>query len=111
MILELHHHVEDFIREGLHAIFGAHGQLEPRAEELAALAIEKLKKRGEREERDLRETLERHHLEILLRGERLPEMKVEGDEVGTFRADPRGKRDTKGEPSGGTIPDPEPMPS
>ncbi len=58
-----------------------------------------------------RETLERHHLEILLRGERLPEMKVEGDEVGTFRADPRGKRDTKGEPSGGTIPDPEPMPS
>ncbi len=34
-------------------------QLEPRAEELAALAIEKLRKRGEREERDLRETLER----------------------------------------------------
>ncbi len=34
-------------------------QLEPRAEELAALAIEQLKKRGEREERDLRETLER----------------------------------------------------
>jgi superfamily II DNA or RNA helicase len=34
-------------------------QLEPRAEELAALAIDKLKKRGEREEKDLRETLER----------------------------------------------------
>lgn len=34
-------------------------QLEPRAEELAALAIEKLRKRGEREEKDLREILER----------------------------------------------------
>ena len=34
-------------------------QLEPRAEELAALAIEKLQQRGEREEKDLRETLER----------------------------------------------------
>ncbi len=34
-------------------------QLEPRAEELATLAIDKLRKRGEREERDLRETLER----------------------------------------------------
>jgi superfamily II DNA or RNA helicase len=34
-------------------------QLEPRARELAALAIDKLWKRGEREERDLRETLER----------------------------------------------------
>ncbi len=34
-------------------------QLEPRARELAALAIDKLRKRGEREERDLRETLER----------------------------------------------------
>jgi superfamily II DNA or RNA helicase len=34
-------------------------QLEPRAEELARLAIEKLRRRGEREERDLRETLER----------------------------------------------------
>jgi hypothetical protein len=34
-------------------------QLEPRAEELAVLAIEKLRRRGEREERDLRETLER----------------------------------------------------
>ena len=34
-------------------------QLEPRAEELAADAIEKLRKRGEREEKDLRETLER----------------------------------------------------
>ena len=34
-------------------------QLEPRAEELAAIATERLRKRGEREERDLRETLER----------------------------------------------------
>ena len=34
-------------------------QLEPRAEELAVLAIEKLKQRGDREEKDLRETLER----------------------------------------------------
>jgi hypothetical protein len=34
-------------------------QLEPRSEELAALAIKKLRQRGEREERDLRETLER----------------------------------------------------
>jgi hypothetical protein len=34
-------------------------QLEPRAQELAALAIEKLKQRGAREEKDLRETLER----------------------------------------------------
>lgn len=33
--------------------------LEPRAHELAALAIEKLKKRGQREEKDLREILER----------------------------------------------------
>jgi len=33
-------------------------QLEPRANELADLAIEKLRKRGEREEKDLRETLE-----------------------------------------------------
>jgi SNF2 family DNA or RNA helicase len=34
-------------------------QLEPRAEELAALAIQKLSQRGMREEKDLRETLER----------------------------------------------------
>jgi hypothetical protein len=34
-------------------------QLEPRAEELAALAMEQLKKRGVREEKDLRETLEK----------------------------------------------------
>ncbi len=34
-------------------------QLEPRAEELATLAIEKLHKRGEQESKDLRETLER----------------------------------------------------
>jgi hypothetical protein len=34
-------------------------QLEPRAQEVAALAIERLRRRGEREEADLRETLER----------------------------------------------------
>jgi superfamily II DNA or RNA helicase len=34
-------------------------QLEPRAEELAVLAIDKLRKRGEREEKDLQDTLER----------------------------------------------------
>ena len=34
-------------------------QLEPRAAELAALAIQKLSQRGAREEKDLRETLER----------------------------------------------------
>jgi hypothetical protein len=34
-------------------------QLEPRAEELATLAIQKLAQRGAREEKDLRETLER----------------------------------------------------
>ena len=34
-------------------------QLEPRAEELARLAIDKLEKRGAREQKDLRETLER----------------------------------------------------
>lgn len=34
-------------------------QLEPRALELAELAIDRLKKRGEKEEKDLRETLER----------------------------------------------------
>ena len=34
-------------------------QLEPRAEELAALAIDKLRKRGAQEGKDLRETLER----------------------------------------------------
>ena len=39
-------------------------QLEPRAEELAALAIDKLKKRGEREEKDLRETLERQRARV-----------------------------------------------
>jgi hypothetical protein len=33
-------------------------QLEPRAEELAALAVQKLEQRGAREEKDLRETLE-----------------------------------------------------
>ena len=40
-------------------------QLEPRAAELAALAIEKLKQRGAREEKDLRETLERQRARVL----------------------------------------------
>ncbi len=39
-------------------------QLEPRAAELAALAIEKLKQRGTREEKDLRETLERQRQRV-----------------------------------------------
>ncbi len=39
-------------------------QLEPRAEELAALAIDKLRERGEREEKDLRETLERQRQRV-----------------------------------------------
>jgi len=42
-------------------------QLEPRAEELAALAMDKLRKRGEREEKDLREALERQRERV--RGE------------------------------------------
>lgn len=40
-------------------------QLEPRAEELAELAIERLRERGEREERDLRKTLERQRKRVL----------------------------------------------
>jgi superfamily II DNA or RNA helicase len=39
-------------------------QLEPRAEELAVVAAEKLKRRGEREEKDLRETLERQRARV-----------------------------------------------
>ncbi len=39
-------------------------QLEPRAEELAALAIERLRVRGEREEGDLRATLERQRARV-----------------------------------------------
>lgn len=39
-------------------------QLEPRAGELAALAIDKLQKRGEREEKDLRETLVRQRARV-----------------------------------------------
>jgi hypothetical protein len=37
----------------------------PRAEELAALAIERLGHRGEREEKDLRETLERQRERVI----------------------------------------------
>jgi hypothetical protein len=40
-------------------------QLEPRAEELATVAIDKLKKRGEREGKDLREILERQRQRVL----------------------------------------------
>lgn len=39
-------------------------QLEPRAQELAAVAIEKLKKRGEREQKNLRDTLERQRKRV-----------------------------------------------
>jgi superfamily II DNA or RNA helicase len=39
-------------------------QLEPRAEELAAVAIERLEKRGQREAKDLRETLERQRQRV-----------------------------------------------
>ena len=40
-------------------------QLEPRALELAGIAVEKLKHRGEREEKDLRETLERQRKRVI----------------------------------------------
>ena len=40
-------------------------QLEPRAEELAEFAIERLRQRGEREARDLRGTLERQHKRVV----------------------------------------------
>ena len=40
-------------------------QLEPRAEELATLAVEKLRRRGEREEKDLREILERQRQRVV----------------------------------------------
>ncbi len=39
-------------------------QLEPRAEELAEVAIDRLRERGEREERDLRGILERHRKRV-----------------------------------------------
>jgi superfamily II DNA or RNA helicase len=39
-------------------------RLEPRAEEWAAIAVEKLRARGEREARDLRETLERQRVSV-----------------------------------------------
>ena len=40
-------------------------QLEPRALELAGIAVEKLKHRGERDEKDLRETLERQRRRVI----------------------------------------------
>ena len=40
-------------------------QLDPRAEELAEVAIQKLRKRGEREEKDLSETLERQRKRVI----------------------------------------------
>jgi hypothetical protein len=51
-------------------------QLEPRAAELATVAIQKLEQRGEREEKDLRETLERQR-------ERVREELVKNE--GTFK--------------------------
>jgi hypothetical protein len=39
-------------------------KLEPRAMELAAVAAERLRKRGEQEEKDLRETLERQRVRV-----------------------------------------------
>ena len=41
-------------------------QLEPRAEELASIAVERLAERGAREEQDLRETLERQRDRVVL---------------------------------------------
>ena len=40
-------------------------QLEPRAEELAQVAIQRLRERGEQEERDLREILERQRKRVV----------------------------------------------
>ena len=40
-------------------------QLEPRALELAKIAVQRLKHRGEREEKDLRETLERQQKRVI----------------------------------------------
>lgn len=60
-------------------------QLEPRAEELAKIAIEKLRKRGEREEKDLRETLENQRKRVQeelakYEGQRMEQLALEFDE-------------------------------
>jgi cell division protease FtsH len=69
-----------------------------------------------------RETLEGPQLQLLLRGEPLPELKTSASEDSSASAQPtRGERDedlaghktggTTGGKAGGNIPDPEPMPS
>ncbi len=58
-----------------------------------------------------RETLDQAQLEALMRGEPLGEMRVDAELGETSRSTGRGKPDAAGEPAGGKIPDPEPMPS
>jgi cell division protease FtsH len=62
-----------------------------------------------------RETLERGELAMLLRGEGLPEMRVDEEETDASKAGSRGRADVNDEEAddsgGGNIPDPEPMPS
>ena len=73
-------------------------QLAPRAEELAALAIDKLRRRGEREEKDLRETLERQRERVREELEKTePELKqlslfLEFDEMRQLESDMRSWR-------------------
>lgn len=73
-------------------------QLAPRAEELAALAIDKLRRRGEREEKDLRETLERQRERVREELEKTePELKqlslfLELDEMRQLESDMRSWR-------------------
>ena len=45
-------------------------QLEPRAEEFAAVAVQRLAERGQREEQSLQETLERHRRQVVAQLER-----------------------------------------
>ena len=58
-----------------------------------------------------RETLERPQLEILLRGEPLPEPQSESSDREAAPQPTQGKRDDEEGLAGGKIPDPEPMPS
>jgi len=65
-----------------------------------------------------RETLERPQLEVLLRGERLPDLRPESageTEPDLMRPEASGERQRRPEREGGqtgsSIPDPEPMPS
>ncbi len=64
-------------------------QLEPRAEELATVAVQQLQKRGEREERDLRETLERQRERVR---EELTKYESKGFEQLTLGFDEEEKR-------------------